>query len=81
MLTKENKVLVSKIICTKSQKYSIQVMEFANVGNHLHLVVKTLTKSHILAKKQFSNFLREVTGFIAFKNLKRVPQKENFGIH
>ncbi len=31
MLTKENKILVSKIIRTESQKYSIQVIELANV--------------------------------------------------
>ena len=57
MLTKENKLLVSKIIRTKSVKYSIKIIEFADIGNHLHLAVKTLTKSPILAKRQFTNFL------------------------
>ncbi len=69
MLTRDHKTLVAKILKEKSKKYSIQILQFANVGNHLHIAVKTLT-NQLLARKQFANFLREVAGLIALRILK-----------
>lgn len=40
-------------------KHGVRLYHYANVGNHLHLLVKTPTRT------AFKNFLRELTGVIA----------------
>ncbi len=75
MTHKNNKYFVENTLSRLSKKYFIKIHSFANVGNHLHIVVETKTKSQRFARTQFSNFLRELTGKIARKIL--YTQKAN----
>src|SRR5690348_11153650 len=50
---------IERIIRSASDKYSIRVYRFVNVGNHLHLIVQTRTRP------AFQGFLREISGRIA----------------
>lgn len=49
---------VQKIIHLYSEKFSVKVMGFANVGNHLHLLLKAQSR------RGFQNYLRTITGLI-----------------
>lgn len=51
--------LVSAAVDRCSKKYGVKVYEFANVGNHLHLVIK------IPRRQSWAGFIRELTGEIA----------------
>ena len=50
---------ISALIEEASRHYGVKVYRFTNVGNHLHLLVKTQTR------RGFQNFLRVITGKIA----------------
>lgn len=65
---------VQKIIYGSAKKYGVKIYEEANVGNHIHLLVKL---SHI---RRWSGFIREVTGRIALlmRQLKIVAKKRKF---
>ena len=52
---------------TFSKKYRIRVYRYENVGNHLHLLLKTEGKSQSGAKADFQNFLRRFAGAVAFQ--------------
>lgn len=60
MLKPQNKGKVLQILDAASEKYEIQVHHFANVGNHIHLLVSARSR------KEFQGFLRVLTGQIAF---------------
>lgn len=66
----ENKSYVQALLRKMSAKYGVQIHSFANVGNHLHLLVQTKTKQQIRARKQLANFIREFSGKIAIKIMK-----------
>ena len=53
--TKRIQLLIEQV----AKQYGIKIYQFANVGNHLHLLVKTQTRL------EFQNFLRVITGKIA----------------
>lgn len=62
---------VEKIIERQARRHRIKIYNMQNVGNHIHLVLKTS------AKIQLSNFLRATTGLIS-KKLKAIalwPQR------
>ncbi|HLD99923.1 MAG TPA: transposase, partial [Bdellovibrionota bacterium] len=42
-----------------ARRHGVQLWRYSNVGNHLHLLVKTRTRTG------FQNFLRELTGTVA----------------
>ncbi len=54
-----------------AQKYGVRIYEYANVGNHLHLVIK------IPRRHSWGGFIRELTGQIAYdlKTLLKVNGK------
>ena len=59
MLKPKNRHHIDALTRRLSAKYKIKIYRFANVGNHLHLLVKTPEKT------AFKNFLRELAGQIA----------------
>lgn len=63
----KNKKMIQNLINALSKKYSIQIHSYANVGNHLHLLVQTKSKQSLRARAQIANFIRELSGRIAFK--------------
>jgi len=64
MLNQNNKGKVYKIIQTQAKKVGIKIYRYANVGNHLHLLIK-------FSKRRFYiRFIRSITGLIARQILK-----------
>ena len=66
--------MVEKTIRTQAKKYGIKIYEFANVGNHLHLLIKLSNRF------TFAPFMRAISGIIAIKvtgsnKLKGLKQK------
>lgn len=59
LLHPTNKKNVDMLLQKFSHKFNVRILRAANVGNHLHLVVKTKTRAN------FQNFLRTITGRIA----------------
>ena len=66
LLTRRNESLVERLLKTCAKRYRIKVYRSENVGNHLHLLVKTEEKKYWLARDNFSGFLREFGGAVAF---------------
>lgn len=50
---------VEKVVRTQAHKFGVEVNRYANVGNHLHLLVK------VSYRKGFIAFLRAISGIIA----------------
>lgn len=59
MLQPRNRHHVDAAAQAIAKKHGVRLYYYANVGNHLHLLVKTPTRT------AFKNFLRELTGAIA----------------
>ncbi len=66
-LTPKNKTRVEKILENCARIYHIKIYRQINVGNHLHLLVKTETKQYSIAQQEFRSFLRRLAGEIAFQ--------------
>jgi hypothetical protein len=58
MLHPRHKGRVYWLIESKAEKHSVRVYQFANVGNHLHMLIRA--RSHA----SFKRFLRELSGAI-----------------
>ncbi len=58
-LKRENKLKIQKILNKFSARYGIQILSFANVGNHLHLHLKLTNRFG------YKPFIRAVTSTIA----------------
>ena len=56
-----HKIILNKIIKKFSKKYFIEILDFVNMGNHLHFKVR------FNDKKRFQNFLRTFTALTARK--------------
>lgn len=50
---------IVKVVREQAQKFGIEVYRFANVGNHIHMLVKASYR------KGFISFLRAISGIIA----------------
>lgn len=59
MLTRSNRGRIEDALTRLKRKYGIRVDRFANVGNHLHLVVR------FKRREDFRSFLREFSGRIS----------------
>jgi hypothetical protein len=59
MLRLQNERAIKRIIWTAAANHGIRVYQFANVGNHLHLLVKTRTR------QGFQDFARTISALIA----------------
>ena len=55
----KNKIVVEKIIKKQAAKFGVKIAKAANVGNHIHLLLRF---SH---RKSFQSFLISVSGMIA----------------
>ncbi len=66
-LTPKNQSRIKRILEKCARAYHIKVYRFTNVGNHLHLLVKTETKQYTIAQKEFHSFLRRFAGELAFQ--------------
>ena len=59
MLRKKHKSEIEKLLYCLANKYEIKIYEFANSGNHLHLLIRAKIKF------QLQNFFREFAGRIS----------------
>lgn len=60
MLLPRNRKQVQALLHRASQRFHVKVYQFANSGNHLHILVKCQKR------RDFQNFLRFLAGGIAF---------------
>lgn len=68
----KHKNVVKALLRERSRKFSIEIVEYVNMGNHLHLKVRFKNISH------FHNFLRTFAGLLARK-LTRAHRGTAFG--
>jgi REP element-mobilizing transposase RayT len=66
-LTPKNRDQIEKLLKLYAKLYRIKIYRFQNVGNHLHLLIKTEMNARIEAKKDLNKFMRRLTGEIAMK--------------
>lgn len=74
---------VESELCRTAKKWGVQVYRFANVGNHLHLLLRPRTR------RAFQGFLREfsgkiamrITGAVKARGLKENPGGRHFWDH
>ena len=64
-LYRKNRHQIPKIIKKTAKKFSIRVDDIANVGNHIHLVIRIHAGNLTAGRIQFNKFIRAVTGLIA----------------
>lgn len=57
----KNKALVNSLLRETAKKYFVEIKDFVNMGNHLHIKVK------FKDAKRFQNFLRVFSGLLARK--------------
>lgn len=50
---------IDKVVRTQAKKFGVEIYRYANVGNHLHMLVKASYRSG------FISFLRSISGIIA----------------
>lgn len=56
----KNRILkIESVVRTQAKKFGIEIYKFANVGNHLHMLVQVSTRIG------FISFLRSISGLIA----------------
>lgn len=61
-----NKIKVNDLVTKISKRYGVTLQKYANVGNHLHLVVK-LSGSTMTSRQRFHSWIRLLTARIAFE--------------
>jgi REP element-mobilizing transposase RayT len=68
--------IVDRIVDQTAEKYRVRIYEFANVGNHLHMVIKL---PHL---REWAKFIRELSGRIAqeMQELRGPEKGEKFWI-
>lgn len=71
--TPKNFGKISAILRSTAEKYGVRIFGSANVGNHIHIVLK------IADRKKWSAFIRELTGRMAFTARSARPGR--FWIH
>lgn len=59
LLTQKNRKHIEILLNRVKKKWNIQIYHFANVGNHIHLLIRAKTR------RDWQNFIRELTGAIA----------------
>jgi len=59
MRNPKNYLKVNQIVKNACAKYGVRLYEYANVGNHLHLLIKLRNRG------SWAGFIREITGRIA----------------
>jgi putative transposase len=69
----KHKKMILKLIQKYSQKFRVKVYEYAIQGNHIHLLVKAMTRFEL------QNFFRVIAGHTAQRILKDHPLKQSAG--
>ena len=59
-----NRLRVRGIVDQASKKFHVKILKFANVGNHLHLVVKLPSRGQI-ARDCYGKWIRRITSCLA----------------
>lgn len=59
LLFENNKACVDQVLRRARARFQVKILEKANVGNHIHLIIQPKTR------KDFQGFMRTVTGRIA----------------
>ncbi|MFZ4402906.1 MAG: transposase [Pseudobdellovibrionaceae bacterium] len=59
MLAANRSKKIQRIIWTQARRCGVRIYEYANVGNHLHILLR------LSRRDGFRNFLRSITGLIA----------------
>lgn len=54
-----NEVFINKTVTSAARRYGIRIYEFANVGNHIHLMIR------VSKPELWRRFIREITGQIS----------------
>jgi len=65
LLRPAHKHFIEIVLARYSKRFHIKIYQMQNVGNHLHLILQTKTKSKDLARLELANFLRRLSGVIA----------------
>ncbi len=76
-----NKLKVNRLVDEISKKFGVKIQKYANVGNHLHMVVK-LPGSTLTARRQYTKWIRLLTSRLAFEvggSKKGQPFKDDRG--
>lgn len=68
----KNRKLVAKLLLERSRRHFVEILQWVNVGNHLHLKVRFKNR------EQFQNFLRTFTALLARK-LTGARRNHSFG--
>jgi REP element-mobilizing transposase RayT len=58
-LVKRNSTVIDRIVKNQITRWGLRLYRYENVGNHIHLLVKTTHRAHL------KGFLRSMTGLIA----------------
>lgn len=61
-----NKLKVAKLVDVISRRCAVKIVKYANVGNHLHMVVK-LHGSPMTSRRHYRKWIRLLTSRIAFE--------------
>jgi len=67
MLTMTNKRLVERTLERCAFIHHVRIKNFVNVGNHLHLLIQTKSRTYAPAKRNFQAFMRRFAGEVALK--------------
>ena len=59
LLNRQRSLLIEKKVHDQARKFGVKIYRYANVGNHLHLLVRA---TH---RREFTHFLRSISGLIA----------------
>lgn len=61
-----NKIKVAGLVASVSKRFGVKVVKYANVGNHLHLVVRLPAKG-MTSKIFYGKWIRLLTSRVAFE--------------
>ncbi len=67
MLRPRYKNVIQHTVYACARKAGVKIYRFANVGNHLHILIKTESNRFVIGKRALQAFLRLVTGGVAMK--------------
>lgn len=67
--------LVNAAVGEISKRHGVKIYKYANLGNHLHILVK------IPSVRRWSAYIRELTGRIAQLVKEQVPSEDTFWLH
>ena len=59
LLSAKNQIYIRQLIYSKGEHFGVLIGDFVNMGNHLHIKVRTATR------EQFQSFLKAITCLIA----------------